>query len=660
MTTPLSSISGLISGIDTSSLIDAIIAQARQPAVQMESKETDISNQQAALTSYQALMTALQTSVSAMADGTAFTATQASTSVLAGSSPLATVTSTSDATPASYTLQVTQLAAAAKLGSGSQASATTPLNLSGSFTIQGQTVTLSASDTLSTLRDKINALNSGTTPLNVTASILSVSPTDNRLILTSNTSGSAGIALADTAGGTALQSLGLLNATEAIPASAVLVQGADANFSLDGIALVRSSNTVSDAIAGVTLTLTQADPTNVAKTSISVGRDSSAATTTIQNFVTAYNAVVSFVQAQGTVTQNSDGTTTTPPLYGDSMIRDVRSQLPATLLQSVFGAAADMTTVASVGISLGSDGKLTFDSTKFATAFSTRYNDLTALFDEQLSSSNSALTAVSSGNGASGTYDVNITAPATYATLSTTGFSGTYDDGGTPDVVTLTDTQNGKSADVTLSSGMTTAQIVTAMQTAATAAGLAINVSANGNDVVFTHQNAGSAAGISITATGTDDGTGAVWGIPATSHGTDVQGTIGGFVATGSGSILVANTGSPLAGVTVRYAGSDTGDVGSVTISEGAAASLNNFLANYLDTASGQFDQRNAALVTQNDSLVSRVADIDARLALQRASLVSQYAAMEAAIASLKQGASSLLGSLGGTTGSDTTSSSSS
>lgn len=660
MTTPLSNISGLISGIDTSSLIDAIIANDRVPATRLESRETDIKNQQSALTSFQSLMSALQTSVTALTDGTAFNGTQASATVLSGTSALASATSTNDATPSSYTLQVTQLAAAAKLSSTTVASATTAFGTTGAFTVNGQAVTVTATDTLTSLRDKINALNSGSTPTNVTASILNVSPTDSRLILTSNVSGSAGIALADTTG-TELRSLGLLNAGGTIPTSAVLVAGADANFSIDGIPLVRSSNTVSDAIAGVTLTLTQADSTNVAKTSINVTRDASAASGALQNFVAAYNAVMSFVQQQGTVTQNSDGTTTIPPLYGDSMIRDVRSQLPNTLLQSVFGAASDLSTAASVGVSLGSDGKLTFDNATFQSAFTSRPNDVAAIFDEQLSSSDPAITTVSSGNAASGTYALNVTALPTQATLSTSGFNGTYDDGGTPDVLTLTDTQNNTSAQVTLSSGMTTAQIVAALQSAATTAGLAVNVSSNGNDVVFTHQNTGSAAGISVAMTNTGDSpSAATWGFPASAQGTDIQGTIGGFVATGSGSVLVANTGSPLAGVTVRYGGGATGAVGSVTISEGAGASLNRILNSYLDTGSGLFDQRNSALVDQNNTLVARVADIDARLANERTALVAKFSAMEAAIAALKQGASSLLGNLGGTTGSSATSSSSS
>jgi flagellar hook-associated protein 2 len=653
MTTPISSISGLISGIDTSSLIDAIIAQERAPAVALESRETAISNQQSALTDYQTLLTNLQGSVTALSNGTAFDSTTTNVTAATGSL-LASASSTADAVPGQYTLQVSQLAAAAKLSSGTVANATTALNDSGTFTVNGKAVAVATTDTLTSLRDKINAVNSGTTPSGVTASILTVSATDSRLILTANNSGSAGIALADTSG-TTLQSLNYLVAGGATKTSAVLVAGADAEFTIDNVALVRSSNSVSDAVAGLTLNLTGASDT--ASTTITVARDTNAASTALQTFVTAYNAVVTWLQAQGTTTTDASGATSTPALYGDSLIRDLRSALPSTLLQSVFGASTDLATVASVGVSLGRDGKLTFDSTKFASAYQSRFNDVVSLFDEGLTSSDPSLSFVASGPAAgSGTYGVQITAAATQAILSTSGFSGTYDDGGTADTLTVTDTQSGNQVAVQLTSGMTTSDIVTALQSAFDSAGVAITAGSNGNEITLTHQNAGSEAGLSIATTGTGDGLSEMWGAPASAAGTNVAGTIGGYAATGSGRTLVANTGSPLAGVTVRYSGLTTGAVGTVTLSEGAASALSRILDNYLDDG-GLLASRNDQLTTQNSTLVDRVSAIDARLALRRASLVAQYAAMEAAVAALRQGASSLLGSLSSSGSSTSTSS---
>jgi flagellar hook-associated protein 2 len=652
MTTPLTSISGLISGIDTSSLIDAIIAQERQPAANMETQETTISNEQTALASYRTLLGALDDATGALQDGTSFDATTANLTVLAGSRALLSATTTADASPATYQVQVSKLAAAEKLSSTTQASATAALGVSGTFTVNGKSVTVATTDSLSSIRDAINALDSGTTPSGVTASILSVSPTDNRLVLTSDNTGAAGATLADTSG-SVLQSFGFINGTGSKLASAFLVTGADANFSIDNIAFTRSSNTVSDAIEGVTLNLTAADST--ATTQLTVARDESAAAGAMQSFVSAYNNVVDFVQQQGTI--GSDGTV--PALYGDSLVRGIRGQLPDELLQTVAGAASDLATAGKAGVSLGADGKLTFDSTSFASLFQTRYSDLQALFGETRSTDNSAVSFVSSGNAtSSGSWDVNITAPATAATLSTSGFSGTYDAGATPDMMTLTDKQSGKSVQVALTTGMTTSDIVTALQSAINGAGIGITVAASGNDITVTSQNAASYAGFTVAVDGVGDGASEAWGATASAIGTDVQGTIGGFAATGSGSTLVGNSDTAAAGLTIRYAGSTTGDFGNITLGIGTATAVQRLLDSYVNQGSGLLDQHVAALSAQNDRLVQQVSDIDTRLAGRRAALVAQYSAMETAIANLKGQAQSLLAFTSPSTSSSSSSSS--
>src|SRR5690606_20309341 len=133
-------------------------------------------------------------------------------------------------------------------------------------------------------------------------------------------------------------------------------------FSIDGVSLTRTSNTVTDAIAGVSLTLTSAEAGAV--TDVTIGRFADAAETAMKSFVEAYNAVVGFAQSQGRATDDSR-----PPLYNDSLLRGMRRDLPTQLLASVFGAEPDLATAASVGLSLGRDGTLSLDSSRFNTAF---------------------------------------------------------------------------------------------------------------------------------------------------------------------------------------------------------------------------------------------------------------------------------------------------
>jgi len=655
MTTPLTSISGLISGIDTTTLVDAIIAQGRAPAVRMEAQETAIKNQQATITAYRAALGNLQSAAAALQDGTAFGGTSISAALTTGTRLLANATGSATAVPGQYQLKVSSLAAAEKLGSGTVANATTALGYAGSFTVNGQAVTVSATDTLTNIRDRINALNSGTNATGVTASILTVSATDSRLVLTSGKTGAAGATLVDTSG-TILQSLGYLDNTETKLAGAILSPGSDAHFSLDNIPFVRTSNTVDDAIPGVTLSLLAAE--DGATTTLNVTRDSAGATQAVQAFVTAYNNLIQFVQSQGTVT-TSGNTTSTPALFGDSLIRGIRSGLPQRILQSVLGAPADLATAASVGLSLTRDGRLSLDSTKFTTAFENRRSDVTALFGESRSATGANTSFVTSGSAqTSGTWAVNITQAATAAALLTTGFNGTYDAGITPDTLTLTDTNSGRSAQIQLTTGMTTSDIVLAIQSAITANGLTIDVSASGNDISLTQQNFGSQAGISFSVSGLGDGASEAFAASGSASGTDVAGTIGGFAATGTGQLLVGNANTTVAGLTARYTGNATGNAGDITLGLGTMTGIKRFLDSYINSGSGLLDQRTTQLASRNATLVQRVSDIDGALARRRLVLVAQFSAMEATIASLRQQSASLLGASASTSSSSSSNSS--
>lgn len=636
MTAPLSSISGLISGFNSQDLIDAIIKQARQPAARMESDIAQIKSRLTAINTYRGLLGTLQSAAKTLRDGSAFDSTSSITEIKTGTKALATVASSPTSVPGSYTLTVQSLARAEKLRGGTVAAADTALAYTGTFTVNGTAINVTAADSLNAIRDKINALNTGSTPLGVTASILSVSPTDQRLVLTAAKAGAAGIALADTSG-TVLQNLGFLTAGGANAAGSVVVDGSDAHFTIDGVALTRTSNVVSDAIAGVTLTLVSDE--SGAETSIDIARSGESARASMQTFVDAYNKLTTFLKAQ------SSAGSSTPALYGDSLIRTARSGLPTLLLQTIGGAAGDLATAARAGLSLSRDGTLSLDGDTFAAAFKDRYTDLRALFMERLSSTGADTTLVSSGgNPNAGTYAVNVTAAATKATVSTSGFGGLYDDGGTADTITVLDNRSGKSAQVVLTTGMTTSDIATAFTSAFTTAGLSLDVATNGNDLSFTHKEYGALAGITVTTTGTGDGTPA-FATDTTIYGTDVAGTIGGLAATGSGQLLVGNAGTTVAGLSVRYSGSTLGAAGSVTLNLGTGATVERLMNSFLDTGSS-LDTRETQLQTKSDTLQKRVDDIDQRLVRRRALLVSQYAQMEATVARLRQQSSSLLGAV--------------
>jgi flagellar hook-associated protein 2 len=642
MASSLSSISGLISGFNYRDLVDAIIAQARVPAARWEAQSSANTAQTTALNTYRGLLDKVRTAAKQLRTGTAFDAMSTTTSVLAGTRAIASASADATATAGSYQIKVEQLAKAEKLAGTIGRDAATALGAAGEFTVNGQAVTVEATDTLTTLQTKINALNSGAIPTGVSATILTVAPGDSRLILTSATSGAAGITLADTTG-TTLQTLGFKDGLGAELAGSVLVNGQDAQFRVDDILLTRTSNVVTDAITGVTLTLTGDDAGAV--TNIQVDRFLDAARTSMQQFVDAYNGLVSFLKAQGTASSAS-----TPALYGQSVIRSARAQLPSLLLESVGGAAADLATVGQAGLSLTRDGTLTLDSAKFEDAFKNRQSDLRTLFTEQRTATGSGLSFVSSAQTATGgSRAIDVTSLATKATLLTSGFAGIYDAGGTPDGLTVTDTNSGRTATVALNSGMSTADIVTALQTAFSTGSLNLAATQVGNEIQIDQLGYGSGAGISLSFTGLGDGAAEAWGADTSATGTDVVGTIGGFAATGVGQLLVGNSGTDAAGLTVEYSGALTGAVGSVNLSLGAGARIERLLDQFLNTGNGLIDSKVSALDTSSARLATRVSALDARLERRRATLLANYLQMETAIARLKQQSTSLLGSAGTT-----------
>lgn len=1018
MTAPIGNFSGLGSGIDYQSIVDQTIAVESQPATVIQSRIDAANAQIAAYKTYSGLLATLETTAAGMRDGTAFggVSTTVSNATSATGRTVLSAAGAAGGTPGSYAVQVLQTAQAEKLSGSTFASNQSALNLAGDFVINGKAINVLTTDSLGAIRDKINTANSGSTPSGVAASIVTDSSSAQRIVLTSQQSGAAGINLIDGTQGVA-QQLGWIDATQTIkhatsaggqsdnfasstatiasqlglsaappvqtvqiggqnvsidlgsdsltsiatklsaltgiaasvqsatvngatkyyldvrnttsfvdagntleqlgilaggrsavaqslqsgaltagdgttPAqsttllsnlwnggaasgatagdtlsvtgtrgdgSAVnlsftvgtgstvqdlltalnnsttglgagtrpavasidssghilvsdgtagqsslglqivahnegggrldlgaftassmgrsreLVAGADARFTVDGVAFTRSSNTVTDAVADTTLTLMAADPTVTAN--VTVERSASIAQSAVQGYVDAYNKIVDFVKQQQTA---ATGTAANPPLYNDSTLRLGRSSLSQSMLATVAGAAPDLATAGMAGVALTKDGHLSLDSAKFQTAFTTRFDDLQKLFMERGTSTNPSLYYSSSTSATQGgSYTVNVTAAASRAQLLGTGFGGTYVDDATPDVMTVTDLGGSGSAAVQLSNGMTTAQIVAAMNSAfstpqprtvqsaaalddasgitpattttnlvdlrmpassaarvlagdtiafngvrqdgtsytgslsvgsgSTAADLVAGVqsaigssatvsfangkisvtstltgasplsltltagnqggggfsfgsidatepghsalsmtaTAVGNQIQITHNAYGSAAGIGVAFTpGGADGSAQLGIAAGLVHGSDVQGTIGGYAATGSAQQLVGSTGTPVDGLSIGYGGTTTGAIGSIGLNEGVGSVVDRLVKSWSDVG-GALPSRNSQLTDQIALQQSRLDAFNARMALRREALLKVYLAMDTAVQKLKAQGTAFSSALG-------------
>ncbi len=239
---------------------------------------------------------------------------------------VATSIAASNAATATYSVDVAQLARAHTIASASgltDASANpvttatlltdiTGVNLGDQFAIAGQTFTIEAADTLASLRDKINAATASMPEADqITASIL-----DNRLVLQRVQTGASNITLSDTAG-TPLESLGIIDGTGA-PANTLLA-AQDAEFTVNGAFISRSSNTGIDDIAeGVTLNLY-----GTGTTEIGVGRDNAAIKDAINAFIEAYNTAAEVNEFYGSWDRSDPAKPLPGMLQNESMLRDM-------------------------------------------------------------------------------------------------------------------------------------------------------------------------------------------------------------------------------------------------------------------------------------------------------------------------------------------------
>ena len=137
------------------------------------------------------------------------------------------------------------------------------------------------------------------------------------------------------------------------------VLGTNAQFTMDGIPVSSGSNTVTGAIPGVTLTLSGEQPST--PVTIAIQPDLTQVCTAINNFVTAYNQVMTDINAQNTY----NGSGTPPPLLGDPSLDLLQSQLLNGITTSLSGNNG-LVNLQSIGIQLQENGTLTVASTLIA------------------------------------------------------------------------------------------------------------------------------------------------------------------------------------------------------------------------------------------------------------------------------------------------------
>lgn len=363
-------IGGLATGLDTNSIISKLMDVERAPEKVMQAKQQTYQSQIDVYNKIDTALTNLQNLAAGMNTSSTF---KSMTSSVVDSTVL-TVSASSSAATGTHTLQVNTLAKSQRQVSTGYADGT--VFNTGSFTIDdgaGTVTTVNLAEGSNTLQGMVSAINSS--GANVTASLINDgSSTPNRLVISGKdtknyTVDFSGLTTPPGTAGAPAQVPTLLG-----PGDPSYQAGTDASFTLDGVAVTKSSNTVTDALSGVTLNLLKEG----GSTTFTVSNDTDAMTKKINDFVSAYNSVITQVNAQS----KYDATTKTAGiLSGDTTLRGIQSQLQNLLTATVSGVTGPYSNLAQLGITSDkTDGTLSVDSTKLSSALSTNFNAVVDLF----------------------------------------------------------------------------------------------------------------------------------------------------------------------------------------------------------------------------------------------------------------------------------------
>lgn len=410
------------SGLPIDSLVTAQMQIEQQPLTAIKTKISSYNTKLSAYSTLKSGLSTFQTAVDKLATAAKFNAQ----TVTASDSNTISATADGTAVKGSYNVSVTQLATSQKLASAAYSS-TTDIIGTGKLTISFGTYTAadggtpasftangsksdieiditSSNNTLAGIRDAINAKNAS-----VTASIVN-DGSGNRLVITSKDTGevnSLKISVADNDGNNTDSSGLSALAYDPLATSnnmTQLVAAKNALLTVDGLNISKSSNTVSDVIQGVTLTLKGVTSTANA---LSVDTDTTTIQSSVQSFVDAYNSLNTSMRNLTKFV--SAGSSANGVLLGDSTARNMMVKLKS-MLSASSPTATTYKTLSDIGVSMGSDGSLSLDSTKLQKAITNNVSDVAKLFSPSATTTDPQVTFMGSkADTQSGTYAVNIT-----------------------------------------------------------------------------------------------------------------------------------------------------------------------------------------------------------------------------------------------------------
>ncbi len=370
MASPIT-IGGLASGLDTESIISALVGVESRKVGQMRTARTGFQKKIDALGELDKRLKSLEKSLKKLADPDQFVAHKATLS--AGGDSFVAITPKGSTQAGTYDVRVSQLAESTFIRSDGQADANADLGITGTLSLSvGGTqhdITIDGTNSsLNGVRDAINDADVG-----VVASTV-FDGTDWHLELRGADSGVANAVTVVAEPSQPPPQGGVLNLTQLRAAS-------DAAFTVDGQAYTSADNTIDDAIQGVTLQLLQEHGAGDPTVEVTVAEDFEAIEAQLTDFIDDYNEVIEFLNEQSAVRTSSEDAI--KPLAGDSALRSIRSSFGTVISSQSALSGLSYSSLSSLGVTTSSDGTLELDSARLKDALADDVDDVKELLSDE-------------------------------------------------------------------------------------------------------------------------------------------------------------------------------------------------------------------------------------------------------------------------------------
>ena len=363
---------GIGSGLDIAGIVQQLVAAEGQPVeTRLNQQEVRAQAKLSAFGSLKSALAELRDKLETLSKQDEFLKRRA----VSSDEAIFDAATTSNALPASYSLEVLALAQSQKLTSGAFADASAAVG-TGTLTVTVGTASVDVeiteeNNTLAGIRDAIN--NAPDNP-GVGATIVNAD-SGSYLILTGRETGAANtITLTQSGGDGGLAALeydpgnGLASLSESRAAQ-------DARIRVDGFDAVSTTNLFEGVVQGVSITVSSL--TDTGSETLTVENDTAAVSELVNGFVESYNSLIDTLES---LTSFNIDTEIAGPLLGDSTVRSIRDQIRRELSAAVRSEELPFSTLSEAGVEVQLDGKLAVDETRLDNVLTSDFERFGRLF----------------------------------------------------------------------------------------------------------------------------------------------------------------------------------------------------------------------------------------------------------------------------------------